>query len=511
MKKFLTVIFGRVLYTLVFVAVQICALLLVLRFFQDKFVYFYVFGVILSTCVGLRIISSNMHPSYKIAWLVPIMLLPIFGGLMYLMFGKMRLSQRESALMTEVDSRYKEAMQLYGGSAPELEKYNSEAAKHSKYIKAITEVPPYCHTQTRYLPVGEEYNEVILNELEKAEKFIFLEYFIIEEGTMWNSILEILERKARAGVDVRVLYDDLGCAFTLPQFYDLVLEKKGIKACVFHRFNSILNARFNVRDHRKLCIIDGNVGMTGGINLADEYINAHQRYGHWKDSGILLKGEGVWSLTVMFLSMWDYVRREHEEFSRFAPDEAFVSTIANDGFVQPFTDTPLDNEPVGETVYLNMINRAQKYVYITTPYLIIDNEMLNAFRTAARSGVDVRLIVPGVPDKKTVYTLTSSYCEMLVAAGIRVYKYDPGFIHAKNCVSDDEYGMVGTINLDYRSLFLHYECASWMCGCAAVGQIKEDFMATLEKCTEISPESIKKRNALQRLWLAILRAFAPMM
>lgn len=511
MRKFFTIIFGRIMYIILFVVVQLGALFIVLSFFQSKFAYFYVACMLLSIITGFYVLNKDMNPAYKIAWLIPIMLLPIFGGLIYLMFGKTRMSKAEKNRLKYCECKYSEAIQRYPGAFDMLSRDSEEAAMHSKYISTITGVPPYRHTATKYLHIGEEYFEAIMAELEKAERFILLEYFIIEEGVMWNKILEILKRKAASGVEIMVMYDDLGCLFTLPQTYDRTLEKMGIKACVFHRFNSILNARFNTRDHRKICVIDGNVGFTGGINLADEYINAYAKHGHWKDSGIMLKGEAVWSLTVMFLTMWDYFRKEDHCFSDYAPNTELKDCVSDDGFVQPYTDTPYDDEALGETVYMNLINRSRRYVYITTPYLIIDNEMLTALRTAAKSGVDIRIIVPGVPDKKFVYAVTRSYYEMLLKAGVRVYEYTPGFIHAKNFMSDDQYGVVGTINLDFRSLYLHYECAVWMYRSSAVAQIKEDFLRTMAQSEEITIAAVKKRTAIERVRLAVLRVFAPMM
>ena len=511
MKKFFTIVFSRVMYTALFVIVQVGAVLLVLRFFSEQFVYFYALCVLLSVCTGLHVLNRDINPSYKIAWLIPIMLLPIFGGLMYVMFSKTRTSKKEKLRMSDIQHRYSQAMAPHESAEEILAAIDPSAAIHSRYIDTAAGAPPYRRTQTRYLSIGEEYFSAMKEELEKAERFIFLEYFIVEEGVMWDGILDILKRKVKEGVEVRVMYDDLGCLFTLPQFYDRTLEKYGIKVCVFHRFNSILNARFNARDHKKICVIDGNVGFTGGINLADEYINQYEKHGHWKDSGVLLKGDAVWSLTVMFLSVWDYSKKENSSFSDFAPSPDYVANIEGDGFVQPYTDMPVDNELVGETVYLNLINRAERYVYITTPYLIIDNEMMMALRTAAKSGVDVRIITPGVPDKKIVNKLTKSYYGPLISDGVRIYEYTPGFIHAKNFVADDEYGVVGTINLDYRSLYLHYECAVWMYKSKAVGGIKKDYLETLEKCREITPESMKKKTLLQNIGLAVLRAFAPMM
>lgn len=510
MKKFFGIIFSRLLYTLLFVAVQGAALYFVLRFFETRFVWFYAAGVLLSVLTGLHVISSGMNPAYKIAWLVPILLLPIFGGLMYLMFGTVRTSAGERRRMQVIGARYRAAMAPH---APELEALaaaDPDAGLHARYLTHMAGCAPWRATATRYLPLGEDYFAAMTAQLRQAKKFIFLEYFIIEEGRMWDEILAILEEKVRQGVDVRVLYDDLGCLFTLPRRYDRTLARRGIRTCVFHRFNSILNSRFNTRDHRKICVVDGDVGFTGGVNLADEYINAVVKHGHWKDTGIELRGQAVFGLTTMFLSVWDYLSGDEDDFAAFAPSAAAAAT-PDDGAVLPYTDTPFDDEPVGETVYMNLINRARRYVWITTPYLIIDNEMMTALRTAARAGVDVRIITPGIADKKAVKMLTRSHYEPLLRAGVRIFEYTPGFIHAKTFVCDDRYAVVGTINLDYRSLYLHYEDAVWMAGSSAVAAVRDDYLATLTRCHEVTPDEAKTKNAFARLGLAVLRAFAPLM
>lgn len=511
MKKFFRLVFGRVAYTLLFAVIQLSVLFVVLGFFEKQFVYFYSACLLLSAFTVLHVLNRDMNPAYKIVWLVLVLLFPIFGGLMYLMFGKTSISKKEAARAAEIEKRHKAGTMLVGGSEKELRELDEDAAVQSSYITAITGTPPYTGTKTTYFTVGEEYFEALKNELSKAEHFIFLEYFIIREGKMWDEILEILKKKAAAGVDVRVIYDDLGCCFTLPRRYDKELEKMGIKACIFNRFTSVLNLRFNTRDHRKICVIDGNTGFTGGINLSDEYINEFQKYGHWKDSGIMLKGKAVWSLTLMFLSLWDFIRKEQDDFALYAPNEELSAGIDDDGFVQPYTDAPFDNEQVGRTVYTSILGRAKSYVYITTPYLIIDSETAAALKTAACSGIDVRIIVPGIPDSKAVDAVTKSYYEPLLRGGVRIYEYTPGFIHAKNFVSDDKYAVVGTINLDYRSLYLHYECAAWLYKTDSVEKVKEDYLCTLEKCTEITLDSIKRKSAFKRMYIAVLKTFAPLM
>ena len=307
------------------------------------------------------------------------------------------------------------------------------------------------------------------------------------------------------------MYDDMGCIMTLPHHYERKMEALGIACSVFNPFIPILSSRLNNRDHRKICVIDGHTGFTGGINLADEYINAYEKHGHWKDSSIILKGDAVWNLTVMFLAMWDDIRGIKEDYEKFKPRVYQSVPESRDGYVQPYSDNPLDDEIVGETVYFNLINKAKRYVYITTPYLIIDNEMVTALSVAAKSGVDVRIITPHIPDKWYVHAVTRAYYEGLLENGVKIYEYTPGFIHAKTFAVDDEYGTVGTINLDYRSLYLHFECGVWLYRTRSVLQIKEDFLAMLPICQEITLEECRNVKWYRKLVRACLRIFAPLM
>ena len=420
-----------------------------------------------------------------------------------MMFGRQRFTKGEKIRRSQIDEAYRQAIQNHPDVMEELP---GDLRPQSRYLQGFAGAPVYKGTDVTFFPLGEDMFAEMLRQLEQAKKYIFLEYFIIAPGKMWDSILEILKRKAALGVDVRVVYDDIGSFGLLPRHYARELERAGISCLVFNPFTNIFSSRFNNRDHRKICVIDGNVGFTGGANLADEYINAYPKHGHWKDTAVMLRGEGVFSLTVMFLSLWDYERKIKEDFSRFSP----TVTRQGEGFVQPYTDSPADGEYVGETVYENMLGRAKDYVYITSPYLIIDNTMIAALTSAAKSGVDVRIITPGIPDKKTVFLLTRSYYNVLLEAGVKIYEYTPGFVHAKEFVSDDRTAVVGTINLDYRSLCHHYECGVWMCENKAVLEIKEDFLKTLTQCREITPELCRKILGKRPLLLAILRIFAPL-
>ena len=509
MKKILRFITQRVVITALLIVLQALLLFGFIWKLDNYFVYFYAGSVLLSLLITLGIINSKSNPAYKIAWLIPILLFPVFGGLVYLLFGSDRtgryLRKKLQGIGTEMDNVIGEAHRRSGA-----EQLPPDAANQSRYISHCAYCPPYQNTTTEYLPLGEVKFERMVEELKKAKHYIFLEYFIIQEGKMWNTILDILRQKAAEGVDVRVIYDDMGCIMILPTGYDRTLEQMGIKCRIFNPFVPILSSRFNTRDHRKICVIDGNVGFTGGINLADEYINAYEKHGHWKDTSILLKGEAVFNLTVMFLSMWDYLdgTTGKTDYSRYYPT---VWDENAKGYVQPFADNPLDDEAVGETVYLNLINKAKRYVYITTPYLILSSEMLTALTNAAKCGVDVRIITPHVPDKWYVHAVSRSHYQTLIEAGVKIYEYTPGFIHAKTFVVDDDYAVVGTINLDYRSLYLHFECAVWMYQTPSVAQVRDDFFKTQQISQEITLEECRSLSFPRRLGRSVLRVFAPLM
>jgi cardiolipin synthase len=509
---------SRVLITIMALALQLLALIGVILRFYNYFAFFYAGSIIISLLVVLFILNNKSNPVYKIAWIIPILILPIFGGLFYIFFGVNKLSKKRKLSMKSIFEKTKETLHPQPDIIAEIESLNNNAGNQSRYIQNYSYYPPYRNTFCEYLPTGEQKFARLKEELIKARHYIFLEYFIIEEGVMWNSILEILADKAKEGVDVRVIYDDFGCLATLPYKYGRKLEELGIKCCVFNPVIPVLTLRHNNRDHRKIAVIDGQTAFTGGINLADEYINVREKYGHWKDSAIMLKGEAAWSLTVMFLTMWDYLLGIDEDYAQFkvssdpCPEkEKFISDRINSGFVQPFADSPLDEEPVGETIYFNLITKAQKYIYITTPYLIITNEIITALTTAAKGGVDVRIITPHIPDKWYVHVVTRSYYKILLQEGIRIYEYTPGFIHSKTFLADHRYGVVGTINMDYRSLYLHFECGVWLYGCDIIQDMYSDFLNTLEKCQEVTLQDLQKVHWYKKLLGFILRIFAPLM
>lgn len=511
MKKILQVLFHRVVVCALLMLIQAAVLVLMILEFQKYFGYFYIFCIFLSVCVVLYIINSRSNPAYKIAWLIPILTLPLFGGLMYLIFGGNHLSRKERKKMQSVAHRFEQTENMIPDGMQALAAENPEAANQSRYILNYAKGVPYSNTSVEYLPLGEVKFQRMLEELQKAEHYIFLEYFIIEPGVMWDSILKILVEKVRQGVDVRVIYDDLGSIMTLPSKYDRYLQSLGIRCKVFNPFIPVLSLRFNNRDHRKICVIDGHTGFTGGINLADEYINKKVIHGHWKDTAVLLRGNAVWGLTRMFLALWDELSGDQTDVSQYRPDVWAAECQETDGYVQPYTDSPLDGEPVGENVYINLIYKAKNYVYINTPYLILSSEMVTALCTAAKSGVDVRIVTPHIADKWYVHAVTRANYPVLVEAGVHIYEYTPGFIHAKTFVVDDQYGVVGTINLDYRSLYLHFECAVWMYQTSCLADMKADYLKTLEECQQITLEDCRNVKWYVRLGRSVLGVFAPIM
>lgn len=511
MKKGLSLLFHRVTIAGLAIIAQVAALILMIGRFGTFFPQFYAFSTLLSAVVVIIIAGSSDKSAYKIAWIIPIILFPIFGGLFYLVLGNRRINPRMQRKMAQIKLHGEKSMASSEPIIQELAEVDQHAANQARYIQNHGAFPIYKHTFSRFFPLGELAFQAMLKELKRAKRYIFLEYFIIEPGTMWDSILDILVEKVKEGVDIRLIYDDLGCAFTLPRNYATKLENLGIKTARFHPLKPILSARLNNRDHRKIMVIDGHTGFTGGINLADEYINAFEKHGHWKDSAFLIKGEAVWSLAVMFLTMWEYLRGTLEDLESFKPASLAQAPNGTTGYIQPFGDNPLDGEAVGETVYLNLISRAKNYVYINTPYLILDNEMIVALANAAKAGVDVRIVTPHFPDKALVHTVTRSYYPVLLQSGVRIYEYTPGFMHSKTFVADDEIAVVGTINLDYRSLYLHFENGVWLYKTPSVMQIKDDFLETLHVCQEIDLTVYTNLSASRRLKWAALRLLAPLL
>ena len=470
--------------------------------------YFYVACYLTSFACMIRIIASDDNPDYKVPWLLFVLVLPVAGFMLYFLFYSRKLQKKFIRRLDELE-RY-DYVKDDARAMASLASNEPIAAAQARMLTAISGSHLFEQTATTYFPSGEQMLAHLLVDLEAAERFIFMEYFIIEEGKFWGAVLEVLKRKVAEGVTVRVVYDDIGCMSTLPGDYARQLKKCGIEATPFSRLRGNADSEFNNRSHRKITVIDGKIGYTGGVNIADEYINEIPRFGHWKDTALRLEGEAVWELTRLFLG--DYginVKRLPQK------EEAFYPTTMPkepNGYVIPFGDgpRPLYEHRVGKSVIQNMLNGATRYVYMTTPYLIIDNDLCRSIESAALRGVDVRIVVPHIPDKRLVFQMTRSFYHRLMKAGVKIYEYTPGFIHAKSYLADDAYALVGTINLDYRSLVHHFENGVWMYRCDVIDALRADMEDTLAKSMEITPDMLKA-GLLTRAVRSIVRIFAPML
>lgn len=510
-RKILRIMSTRMFIILAALALELVWIVGLILILNEKSIYVTYVLTIVALITVLWLVNQRLNPGYQLMWTFCILVFPVVGIILYAVLGHSRLAHKFRLAYDEVLVKNRDIFHNEDFWEKYLETENPGVAGQCRYLRKYAHAPVYSNTRTEYFSVGEEWFAKYLLELKKAEHYIFMEYFIISEGYMWDAVLDILKEKAAEGVEVRLIYDDLGCVNTLPAQYYRVLQSYGIRCAAFNQFRPVLNVVMNNRDHRKITVIDGHTAFTGGINLADEYINKKMRFGHWKDSGIWLYGEAVWSFTVMFLQMWSVITRTTCEFEKYRPHVYYPGEFKSDGFVQPYGDSPMDSETVGESVYLNMINYAKKYVYIFTPYLIPDNETLTALCQAAKRGVDVRIVTPAIPDKKIVFLLTQSYYEPLLEAGVRIYQYLPGFIHSKSFVCDDEMATCGTVNVDYRSLYLHFECGVFLYKNSSVRQIRQDAMNTFEISEEINLESVRSRSVTVRILQSVLRLFAPLL
>jgi cardiolipin synthase len=509
-KKLSRIVFRRRVFVILILLVQIAFFVFLVARAEIYFHYAGWILNILSIVVCIHVLNKRTKAAYKITWIFLIMLFPIFGGILYIFFYSQSNPRKLRRIIEQNRKDSREAFYLGGDRLPDLDKTFPEFKPQAHYLQDYAGFPLYANTRSLYFDSGEAFFNCVAEKLKKAKKYIFLEFFILHRGIMLNPIISILEQKVKEGLDVRLMYDDLGCFITLPPGFKEHLEKKGIKCFVFNPFRPILSSLQNNRDHRKIIAIDGKVAFTGGINLADEYINAVERFGHWKDAAIMLEGEGAWSLTLIFLQMWNVQQNAKDDYVSFFPWKEKPCEVESDGFVQPYADSPINEENVGEHVYIQIINKAKKYVYINTPYLILDQNLLSALSLAAKSGVDVRIITPHRWDKWFVAITSRSYYHQLISAGVKVYEYTSGFNHGKTFVSDDAIATVGTTNLDFRSLYLHFECGVLLYRSGAVQSVKEDFLRTIPASNEISLKECSY-NALQRISLDIMRIFAPLM
>ena len=492
----------RGLVVIVGLLLQILIFLLFYLYLGKLFIVFDFLYQVLGLIIVLWLIKNSRSYSFTLPWIIIILLIPLIGPLLYLIIGS---NKNKSVVLKRITKSENENNKYLKQDESIRKDFNDNG--RLRYISNYAKYPISINNDIEYYPLGEIAFEEMIKELKKAEKFIFFEYFIVAKGKMWDSILEILIDKAKNGVDVRVMYDDLGCITTLGTLYPKELEKYGIKCIVFNKLSPLSGIIMNNRDHRKILVIDGKVAFSGGINIADEYINEIEKYGHWKDNGIKVKGDTVWNYTVMFLTMWNSFKNTDDDFEKF---KYTFKSKEYKGYAAAYGETPLDTEIVGQNIYLNIINQANDYVYICTPYLIVDTDMINALTLAAQRGVDVRIIIPGIPDKKIVYSLSESYVELLVKGGVKVYKYTPGFIHAKVFVADDKISTVGTVNLDYRSLYLHFECGLYMENVKCIEDIKNDMVDTLSKSQELTKQEVTP-SFLKGMFQALLRLLAPLM
>ncbi|MDD3277905.1 MAG: cardiolipin synthase [Lachnospiraceae bacterium] len=503
-------IFGRTGIVVLLLLLQIGFLMGVFQFLRPYVGLIFGGNAIFSLIVTIIIINRDENPAFQIAWLIPVMLVPVFGGLLYVWvqseWGHRLLNKR---LMNLIEETRSYAVQ-HKHVVAELIEDNPAEARLAQYAFSKGDFPIYDHSEVKYFPVGEDKFAELLVQLEKARQFIFLEYFIVDEGYMWGRVLEVLQRKAREGVEIRMIYDGTCTVTLLPHNYPEKLRELGINCKVFSPIRPALTTTQNNRDHRKILVIDGQVAFTGGVNLADEYINLKKRFGHWKDTAVMIQGEAVRSFTMMFLQMWNIQERK-EDYAKYLDIPVLTSNPEVKGYVLPYGDSPLDDENLAENIYLDIINRAVDYVHIMTPYLILDHEMVNALTFAAKRGVDVAIIMPHIPDKSYAFALAKTYYPALIKCGVKIYEYTPGFVHAKVFVSDDIRAVVGTINLDYRSLYLHFECAAYMYRVEEITRIEEDVQNTLKKCQRITMYDCRHEKWYFKIMGQGLRLFAPLM
>lgn len=508
-KGIFHMVFSRIGLILILLVLQFFFLFGVLRWFGGFLPHILGGNILFSFIIVLCLLNSRMDPSAKITWLIVIMLVPVFGVLLFAYtqsdIGHRVLKRRVHQMIMDT----KECIPQSEDTMKRLAEENRGVATLANYMHRSGCHPVYENTSVTYFPLGEEKFAEMLKQLEAAEHFIFMEYFIVDEGSMWGQILEILAKKAAEGVDVRVMYDGT-CEFSLlPHDYPKRLKALGIQCKIFAPVSPFVSTHYNYRDHRKILVIDGHTAFNGGVNLADEYINQIERFGHWKDTAVMLKGEAVKSFTLMFLQMWG-LHGDKDELERFLSYPSLPAENAG-GFVIPYGDCPVDDDKLGERVYMDILNRSLEYVHIMTPYLILDGEMETALKFAAERGVDVVLLLPGIPDKAIPYALAKTHYASLLKSGVKIYEYTPGFVHAKVFVSDGEEAVVGTINLDYRSLYHHFECATYQYRTDCISDIEADFQETLAKCRQVTMDTVHHEKWNVKLSGRLMKAFAPLM
>ena len=513
MKKVLNKIFSRLVLTAIIILFQIGWIAFVLYEAGAVNPFFYLALRITSFVIALYVVYKDSRPHNKMSWIFLILFVPFIGCPCYFLFGRSEMTKKHRERIADLQAFVEPMREQQEDVKQYLKEENEDALKQMSFPYNTSRYPFYMENESKYYALGDDMFVDMIEDIKNAKEFVFLEFFIMKQGLMFDTLMDALEERAKAGVHVRLIYDDMGCIDEFPlQFYKEV-QARGIHVACFNPFRPFMSIIMNNRDHRKIVVVDGKVAYTGGLNIADEYINAIERFGHWKDAGVRITGDAVWSFTTMFLEMWSYVTKGVEDFSKY-------KVLKNDnkalfeqekGYVQPYGDCPLDKQYVIEGIYLNLINHAKKNVYIFTPYLILGSEIATALINAARSGVDVRIVTPAIPDKKMVFLLTQANYENLIRGGVKIYQYTPGFIHSKCFVVDDEYASVGTTNLDFRALYLHFECGTLMYKTKSVHSVTEDMLATFEVSREISLEDCENKNFFYQLFLSVMQLFSPLL
>ncbi len=500
LKKLYKIVTSRMFWMVIFFSAQIgfiCYFVLWSAMGHRNYIFF----TVLSMIMAVIIITRKENNAYRLIWMFVLIIFPFFGGVLYILFANKKIGSLSEKKVGDFKKRIPDdtSFSLTNGDE-ELYLLSPVYKRQSQYVKNMTGFSAYKNTSVEYFPSGEDFYRDAIEEIKKAKKFIFIQYFVIDQGKWWMKILDILKEKVKEGIDVRVVFDDMGSIAVLPRHYERTLKSYGIKAMAFNKIRLHINPRLNFRDHRKIFNIDGNICYTGGVNIADEYANDLIRFGYWKDDAVKLTGDGVWNSTLMFLRNWDCITGDEDNLGDFVPQ----IKGEDNGYVQMFDDSPLDNKTIAEDTYLQIINNAKKYVWITTPYLILDESIQSALIIAAKSGVDVRIITPHYPDKKSVFEVTRSNYEPLLQNGVKIYEFTPGFIHSKNFIADDEIAVVGTTNLDYRSFYLHFELSVLFFLSPVIDSLKKNFLRILDLSEEIHIGDEGRlplyRRALRRLF-----------
>ena len=510
-KGIAKIIFSRAFVLVALLLIQIGVFALAVTYVKDYANFIYAAFVILEIISVIAIINSDSDPNFKTTWILVILIQPIFGAAFYV-FVKSQLGTR--ILKKRLRDMEKKTMPYMQQNEEVLESLRISKPANANLATYLNNnslnFPVYQNTSVKYFASGEEKFEEMKIQLRNAKKFIFLEYFIVEKGKMWGEILSILKDKVWEGVEVRFMYDGMCSINQMPVGYEKEMKRAGIKCKLFNPVTPVLSSAQNNRDHRKICVIDGEVAFTGGINLADEYINVKERFGHWKDAAVMLEGEAVQSFTMMFLQMWNIKEKRQEIFAKYLSERS--GEVRRElGYVLPYADSPYDNEDVGKRVYLHILDHAKKYVHIMTPYFILDNETMDALCHAAKCGIEVIVIMPHIPDKWYAFVLAKTYYKKVMEAGVKIYEYTPGFVHAKVFVSDGDTATVGTVNLDYRSLYHHFECGAMIYNNTVVWDVEKDFQNTLSKCRLVTKEDLERRSVFEKVAGSVLKLIAPLM